>query len=106
MSEAYKHLSALSRELGLLNSTQSILSWDQETFMPPGAGAYRAEQVAYLSGRAHRLMTDPAVGDWIAACEDEGFKEGSEEAVNVREWRWDYDRAVKLNPIFADAYYR
>ncbi len=104
MSEAYKNLCTLSRELGLLNSTQSIISWDQETHMPPEAGAYRAEQLAYLSGRAHRLMTDPAVGDWIAACEDEGYAEGSEEAVNVREWRWEYDRAVKMPAEFVEEF--
>jgi carboxypeptidase Taq len=92
----YLHLLDRSRETALLGSINALLGWDQETGMPPKAITYRAQQQAFLSGRIHRLFTDPEVGDWIKACEDHGFAPGSGEAANVREWRLAYDRATKL----------
>jgi len=29
----------------------------------------RAEQIAALTAIVHRRLTDPAIGDWLAACE-------------------------------------
>jgi carboxypeptidase Taq len=92
----YKKLLKRFRQIALLGSTAELLSWDQETFMPPKAVAWRAEQLAHLSGATHRLATAKTVGDWIKACEDHGFLAESDEAVNVREWRRDYDRATKI----------
>ena len=98
---AYESLQQRSREIALYNSAASLLSWDQETYMPPKAGAYRAEQLSQLAGLAHRLGTSPEVGDWLKACEDHlppcaDEEETSLRAANVREWRRDYDRATKL----------
>ena len=97
----YESLQQRSREIAVYNSAASLLSWDQETYMPPKAGAYRAEQLSQLAGLAHRLGTAPEVGDWIKACEDSlppcaDEEETARRAANVREWRRDYDRATKL----------
>jgi carboxypeptidase Taq len=98
---AYEYLQQRSREVGMFNSTASVLSWDQETYMPPKAGAYRAEQLSQLAGLAHRMGTAPEIGDWLKACEDQmppcaDEEDGAMRAANVREWRRDYDRATKL----------
>ncbi|MEY4385953.1 MAG: hypothetical protein RLY20_1236 [Verrucomicrobiota bacterium] len=93
---AYRKLLKRAREIALLDSTLSALSWDEETYLPPKALDHRAEQMAYLSGRAHRLFTATQVGDWISACEQHGFAPDSDEAVNVREWRRSYDRKTKI----------
>lgn len=98
---AYESLQQRSKEIASYNSTASVLSWDQETYMPEKAGAYRAEQLSQLAGLAHRLGTSAEVGDWIKACEDHLPPCADEEetvlrAANVREWRRDYDRATKL----------
>jgi carboxypeptidase Taq len=98
---AYESLQERSREIAVYNSAASLLSWDQETYMPPKAGAYRAEQLSQLAGLAHRLGTAPEVGDWLKACEDSlppcaDEEETARRAANVREWRRDYDRATKL----------
>lgn len=92
----YKKLLKRFREVALLGSTVELLSWDQETFMPPKALGWRAEQLAHLSGSMHRSATSKTAGDWIKACEDHGFEPDSDEAANVREWRRDYDRATKV----------
>jgi carboxypeptidase Taq len=98
---AYESLQQRHREIALYNSTASMLSWDQETYMPESAGAYRAEQLSHLAGLTHRLATSPEVDDWIKACEDSlpviaDEEETALRAANVREWRRDYDRATKL----------
>ncbi len=98
---AYDSLLQRSHEIAAYNSAASLLSWDQETYMPPKAGAYRAEQLSRLAGLTHRLGTAPEVGDWIKACEDSlppcaDAEEAALRAANVREWRRDYDRATKL----------
>ncbi len=99
---AYESLQERAREIAIYNSTASVLSWDQETYMPVKGGAYRAEQLAQLAGLTHRLGTASEVGDWIKACEDKLPPCADEEqaalrAANVREWRRDYDRATKLS---------
>src|ERR1041385_3068976 len=93
---AYRNLLKRAREISLLSSTAELLGWDEETYLPPKGLNHRAEQMAYLSGRAHRLFTASQVGNWISACEQHGFAAGSDEAVNVREWRRSYDRKTKI----------
>lgn len=99
---AYEHLRQRARELAILHSASSLLHWDQETCLPAKGAAWRAEQLAHLAGLAHRLWTAGGTGGWISDCEAAGFEEGSDEKVNVREWRRDYDRAVKLPPEFVE----
>ena len=96
----YQKLLKRLREVSLLNSTSCALEWDQNTYMPPGALAYRAEQLAYLGGRSHRLFTAGAVGDLLSECEQQNFAPDSAEGANVREWRRHYDRAAKLPGSF------
>src|SRR5271163_2844132 len=62
---AYESLQQRSREIAGYNSAASLLSWDQETYMPPKAGAYRAEQLGQMAGLAHRLGTSADIGDWL-----------------------------------------
>ena len=93
---AHRKLLKRAREIALLDSTSSVLTWDEETYLPTKALNHRAEQVAYLSGRAHRLFTASQVGDWISECEQHGFAPDSDETANVREWRRSYDRKTKI----------
>ena len=96
--QAYDELLKISHELALLNSIDAILGWDQEVNMPPKGAPWRAEQASYLSGTVHRKFTDPRVGDLLATAEagDFGTDSLSDEAVNLREWRHDYDRQTKV----------
>ncbi len=91
-----------SKELALLNSISALLHWDQETFLPRKGAAWRAEQLAHLAGLSHRLWGIEEVGVWLSECEEFGYPEGSDEAVNLREWRRAYDRAVKLPTEFVE----
>jgi carboxypeptidase Taq len=93
---SYKKLLRRAREIALATSASNALTWDQETCMPPQALPYRAEQLAWLSGHAHRRFIARQVGQWISECEQHGFPAEADEAGNVREWRRQYDRATKV----------
>src|SRR5262249_38195164 len=103
---AYQSLLDRSREIAKVDAATALLSWDEETYMPRKALAFRAEQLAHFSGWSHRQFTAPEVGDWIKACEDRGFAPDSDEAANVREWRRQYDRATKLPPELVEEFNR
>ncbi|MFT5470295.1 MAG: carboxypeptidase Taq [Verrucomicrobiales bacterium] len=93
---AYQKLLQRSKEVHLLETTAALVSWDTETKMPKDGIEHRSNQSAYLSGKSHQLQTAKSVGDWIEACEGGDFDPNSAEGLNVREWRYNYDRETKL----------
>jgi carboxypeptidase Taq len=93
----YKKLLRRARDIALASRAASVLTWDQETYMPAKSLPYRAEQLAWLTGHAHRLFIGKQVGQWISDCEQHAFPPGSAESGNIREWRRKYDRATKLS---------
>lgn len=97
-SDAYAELKKRMIEIALLDSTDSVLSWDQEAYLPSKAIDHRAEQLAQISRLTHEWFVDPRVGDLIAAVESSDLVNDreSEQAVNVREWRRLFDRETKL----------
>ena len=90
----YDRLLAHGREVALLAATSALLSWDQETCMPPGAGERRAEQLALLAQLGHERSTDPRVGEWLAAAE--ATVADDERRACLRELRRDHERATRL----------
>jgi carboxypeptidase Taq len=96
--KAYDELRSRSRRRALLGSCASLLSWDEQAYMPRGGAGHRAEQLALLAGLHHEQATDPRIGELLGAVEETELVADSEsaEAVNVREWRHDFDRATKL----------
>lgn len=103
--EAYAKLLAWSRELAHLETTMGLLHWDQRTHIPPKGHDNRAEQIATLARIHHQRETDPRAGEWLAAVEGTELvaQPESAEAVNVREWRRSYDKAVKIPESLAVA---
>ncbi len=96
--EAYEQLSEHGKQLAYLGSAIAVLDWDQRTQIPSKGHAHRVNQLASLAGMRHRMITDPLVGECLAAIEGSHLVQDpvSVEAVNVREWRRYYDRAVKI----------
>ena len=106
--QAYQDLLQRSKEIALIGSTSAVLGWDQEVNMPPKGAEWRAEQSAYLSGLAHRKSTDPKINDLLLAIEKSDLVSDplGDVAVNVREWRHQYDRATKLPTEFVEIFSR
>ena len=62
MADALEQLKERLAEVKDLGKVGRLLSWDQQTMMPPAGTGHRAEQFATLSRLAHEKFTDPAVG--------------------------------------------
>jgi carboxypeptidase Taq len=94
----YHQLRERAREIALYQSAAALLSWDQQTNMPPKGLDFRGEQMGFFNGRAHSLFTAPEVGRWLGECEDAGFLDAADEelAGNIRAWRRHYKRATCL----------
>jgi len=95
----YEELISLVRDSSTLASSAAILSWDQETMMPPKGVEHRSRQMAQLAKLSHELGTAPRIGELLEACESDSklMKDPSSvAAANVREIRHDYDRKTKL----------
>ena len=58
MSESYQKLINYCKQLAIKSSVQSVLSWDQETYMPEDAIQFRSEQCAWLAKTVHH--------DWVS----------------------------------------
>lgn len=97
-SEAYQSLATNSREAAYLASTMGLLNWDQRTNIPPKGHAHRANQLSFLAKMLHAMSTDPRISERLAMVEGSELTQDplSVEAVNIREWRRLYDRAVKI----------
>jgi carboxypeptidase Taq len=99
MPSPFAELADLSRQAATLESVQSLLNWDQETYMPPQAAAHRADQQSMIATLIHERKTSPKVGELIAACEADKSLNGNPanpHTAAVREFRRDYDLATKL----------
>ncbi|MDD5309405.1 MAG: carboxypeptidase M32 [Deltaproteobacteria bacterium] len=96
--KAYEWLLGHGRESSVLGSMGELLAWDQRTCIPAKGHAHRAEQLAVLARLMHGRATDPRVGEALARVEgtDVTADPRSAPAVNVREWRRAYDRAVRI----------
>jgi carboxypeptidase Taq len=85
-----------ARELGIIRSAAAVLDWDQETYLPPAAAKHRADQLAWLSSRAHELTTSEAWEKDLEAAESADSGADSKLTANLRELRREFDRATKL----------
>jgi len=96
MSDAYTTLIEMTRQAGVLSSIESVLDWDQETYMPPKGIHARADQLAAIAQLAHERRTDPRIGECLSKLN--GSTIDGERGANVREIQRTYERAVKIPP--------
>ncbi len=59
---AYRDLLSKIKDTVLLSTTEGIIHWDMEIYMPPKAVEQRSQQLALLSRVLHKLGTDPEIG--------------------------------------------
>src|SRR4029077_11940222 len=98
MTDRLQRLKDVLGEVADVNRAASVLSWDQETYMPAGGIASRADQLTTLRRIAHVRCTADEVGDLLAEAEVEvaGEPSHSDDASVFRVTRRDYDHARKL----------
>ena len=98
VSERFDELRRRLGEIHDLEKAAGLLSWDEETKMPPTGADARAEQRATLNRIAHDLQVAPELGELLEelASAEEEYGHDSFEASLVRVARRDYDKAVRV----------
>ena len=98
-SDSLKKILEHVRQTAMLQSTMSMLEWDQNTGLPPSAAEYRADQLTLLAGMVHQRRVDPELGHWldelIATVADQD--PSSPPAVIARCMKREFDRCRKLH---------
>ncbi|MFM7738536.1 MAG: carboxypeptidase M32, partial [Planctomycetota bacterium] len=86
------------REIQLLQSTQALLEWDQQTYLPAQGGEYRAEQVSFLAGEIHRRKSSPGLKENLEQLADSNWLQStnSDEQATVRQLKRTLDKASRL----------
>jgi carboxypeptidase Taq len=84
------------RQITLIENISSILSWDQETYLPSSSADYRAKQLSYLAAHAHKLSTSKSYLSTLAKAEAINPGIDPTYSANLRELRRKTDRAAKI----------
>ena len=108
---ALDSLKSKLREIHHLRDAAAVLSWDQETYMPQGSGAIRAEQLATLQTLAHNQFVSSEVESLLASFVDldsgailphsQASLDETSFALIRETWR-DFSRAKKLPSEFVN----
>ena len=98
MNDRFDELLRRLGEISDLEKAAALLSWDEETKMPPTGAAVRAEQRATLNRVAHDLQTAPELGELLEELRpfEEEHEPDSFEAALVRVSRRDYEKAARV----------
>ena len=91
---AYDELMAYERDTQALAQISGRLGWDQETMMPRGAAAQRAEEIGALEGVLHARRTDGRIGDWLALIDDTTLDQVGR--ANMRHIRRTFERVSRI----------
>ncbi|HMQ29600.1 MAG TPA: carboxypeptidase M32 [Chloroflexaceae bacterium] len=100
MEAQMRELRARLSEIGDLNAAAAVLSWDQNTHMPPGGAAARGRQLATLRRLGHEKATDEALGALLEALApyEQGLPYDHDDAALVRVARRQFERSARIPP--------
>lgn len=98
----YAEYQLLTQKAADFNNAAAVLSWDQETYMPPKGFALRGRQLATLASAAHEILTSDHYAELLQELSaDESLSE--DERINVLRSAEDFEKAHKLSPQFIEA---
>jgi carboxypeptidase Taq len=92
---AYSELLARYADVAALKAAGSLMSWDQQVLMPPGAAAARAAHAQVLSRIRHEVLTSDELRRALEAAERE-TDPASDEGRGVAALKRDLDIETKL----------
>src|SRR5689334_10014636 len=86
VNDRYKELVRTLKEITALDSCASLLSWDEQTFMPKKGAELRAEQASLLARMSHEKFTHPWIGEMLRELEGSELmrERHSDSEVNIR----------------------
>jgi carboxypeptidase Taq len=101
----YEALVERLREINNINNALAVLSWDQQTGMPPGGAEARARQMGTLARIGHEMFTDEATGKLLDEAENEVDDVYESDAVSMlRVVRKDYAEATRLPTAYVSEF--
>ncbi|WP_425145704.1 carboxypeptidase M32 [Deinococcus sp.] len=92
-------LKRLLHQMSDLSAAEALMSWDQETFMPPAAARVRGLQMASLAGLAHELFTAPRMSELLNGAPT---PDDQTDAALLRVVRRDHAKATRLPGEFVE----
>ena len=100
-SQLWKQIEAKSRVISHWQSINTLLMWDQETYLPLKGNADRSDQLALVSGHLHHLITDGFLEESLVNLEKD--EESSTIVKKQAEiWLRDIRRRKKLSQSFVE----
>lgn len=107
MEEKLKELKNRLQESSDLDMANSVLGWDQATYMPPGGAPARGRQMSLLARISMEKFVDPAIGRLLDDLQayGESLPYDHDDAALLRATRRDYERMTKVPPEFMGRFY-
>jgi len=110
MKTELKKLQAIDKEIKTLEGTVSLLSWDQETYMPGKGIETRSKQSAIIQKIIHEKQTSVEVARLLEDLESIEGTNTSDSSLSVieqaflRQFKRKYQREIKLTSEFVSNY--
>jgi len=100
MEETLPRLKRHLAEVYDLQVVAGLLEWDQQTYMPAGGAATRAEQTATIRKIAHEKLAADETGEWLttARAQLNGADPDGDDARLLKVATMDYERARAVPP--------
>jgi carboxypeptidase Taq len=98
VSDALAQLKERLTKVTDLERVSRLLSWDQQTVMPPAGASHRADHLATLRRIAHELLSSEETGRLLDELRPLGetLDPDSDDAALIRLTRRDYEKAVRV----------
>ncbi len=102
-STAYQEFKKHMQKVADLNFSESVLSWDQQTYMPKNGARFRAQQMSTLKTLAHEFFVIPHFGALMSdLIHDQKLSE--DERRNVELTYSDYQKKKKYPKKFVEEF--
>lgn len=106
MEKKLATLKMLLQEVNDLNAAIGVLSWDQSTYMPPGAAVARGRQMGTLTQLAHEKFVNPEIGKLLDDLQPyaDSLSYDNDDASLIRVTRRQYEKNVRIpSALLAEA---
>ena len=102
LQNAYAEYVRICGQAADLNGASAVLSWDQETYMPPKGFALRGRQLATLAAIAHETMISPRYEELVAQLYAGREHLDDSQLANVLRSKEDLDKARRQTADFVE----
>ena len=99
----YDQLWEISKTISLYSSINSLVQWDQETYMPLKAIDFRSQQVATMATHIHKLQTSSRFSKLLNQLTNDTSLTPRQMAA-VRQWNRDHSKAIKVPASFVKTF--